>query len=237
MSCPSRNGRAARQAQAAHESLDPFLVPFNLNGETLMHRLFLILAMACLLSGPALAQTQESQADHEALRKLKAELTAAVNNRDYAAMQRHMHQPFMATVITQNHFTDVDQLKDYFESLYTRDFLRMKNISVAAEADELSQIFQGTFALTKGSTRDHYELADGRNFDMDGRWTAVSIKENGEWRVLAVHAGTNFLDNPVLNAIEKSVVWFGLGGAAGGLLVGFVAGWFLKRARGGKSAA
>jgi ketosteroid isomerase-like protein len=202
-----------------------------------MSRFLLALVLALLFAVPGFADTSGNQADHDALRKLKADLSAAVNSRDYAAMRKHMHQPFMATVITQDNFTDIDKLKDYFESLYTRDFLRMKNISIAAEADDLSQIYQGTFALTKGSTKEHYELADGRSFDMDGRWTAVSIKEDGEWKVLAVHAGTNFLDNPVLNAIEKSVVWFGAGGAAGGLLIGFVAGWFLRRARGGKSAA
>lgn len=202
-----------------------------------MPRFLLALVLALLFAVPGFADTSENQADHDALRKLKADLSAAVNSRDYAAMQKHMHQPFMATVITQDSFTDLGKLKDYFESLYTRDFLRMKNISIAAEADDLSQIYQGTFALTKGSTKEHYELADGRNFDMDGRWTAVSIKDNGEWKVLAVHAGTNFLDNPVLNAIEKSVVWFGVGGAAGGLLIGFVAGWLLRRAREGKSAA
>jgi hypothetical protein len=80
-------------------------------------------------------------------------------------------------------------------------------------------------------------MADGRSFDVDGRWTAVSIKDNGEWKLLAVHTGTNFLDNPVLNAIEKSVVWFALGGAAGGLLVGFVAGRLFRRGRAEKSAA
>lgn len=202
-----------------------------------MSRFLLALVLALLFVVPSLADTSENQADHDALRTLKASLSAAVNSRDYATMQRHMHQPFMATVITQDSFTDMGKLKDYFDSLYTRDFLRMKNISIAAEADDLSQIYQGTFALTKGSTKEHYELTDGRSFDMDGRWTAVSIKKDGEWKVLAVHAGTNFLDNPVLNAIEKSVVWFGVGGAAGGLLIGFVAGWFLRRAREGRRGA
>jgi ketosteroid isomerase-like protein len=202
-----------------------------------MARFPLALLLALLLVAPGFADALENQADHDALRKLKADLSAAVNGRDYAAMQKSMHQPFMATVITQNSFTDFGTLKDYFEDLYARDFLRVKNISIAAEADELSQIYQGTFAVNKGSTKEHYELADGRSFDMDGRWTAVSIKEDGQWKVLAVHTGTNFLDNPVLNAIEKSVIWFGVGGVATGLLVGFMAGWMLRRAREGKRDA
>jgi len=194
-----------------------------------MIRRLLVLLTTLLFSLPVFAVTPENQAEHDALRKLKADLTAAINTRDYAAMQANLHQPFMATVITQDSFSDFDKLKDYFDSLYTRDTLRVKSISVAAEADELSQIFQGTFALTKGSTKEHYKMADGRDFDVDGRWTAISLKEDGKWKVLAVHTGTNFLDNPVLNAIEKSVIWFGLGGLLIGLTAGFLAGRRLKR--------
>ena len=73
-----------------------------------------------------------------------------------------------------------------------------------AEADELAQIYTGTFAVARGSTKERYELADGRGFDMQGRWTATAIKEDGQWKVLAIHTGTNFLDNPVINAIERN---------------------------------
>jgi ketosteroid isomerase-like protein len=202
-----------------------------------MSRLSLALLLSLLFSVPSFADNSGTQADHDALRKLKADITVAANKRDYAAMQKVLHQPFMTTLITQDSFTDFSKLKDYFEGLYTRDSLRMKNVSIAADADELSQIYQGTFALTKGSTKEHYELTDGRSFDLNGRWTSVSIKDNGEWKLLAVHTGTNFLDNPVLNAIEKSVVWIGVVGAAGGLIVGFLAGWFVRKSRAGKSAA
>jgi ketosteroid isomerase-like protein len=171
-----------------------------------MSRLSLALVLSILLAPPSFASTQENQADHDALRKLKADAVTAVNTRDYAAMQKFMHQPFMATLVTQDSFTDSGKLKDYFESLYTRDSLRMKEVSIAAEADELSQIYQGTFAVNKGSTKEHYVLADGRSFDLDGRWTAVSIKDNGEWKLLAVHTG----DNPILLRLDlKSGHGFG----------------------------
>ena len=193
---------------------------------------FSLACLLCLLAlTPALAQTAGTPADHEALRKLKAEATEAVNKRDYAAAQKLLHQPFMATLVTQDSFSSFDRLKAYFENLYTRDFLRMKQLTIAAEADDLSQIYEGVFSINKGATKEHYEMADGRAFDMDGRWTAVSIKEKDEWKLLAVHTGVSFLDNPVLTAIEKSVVWFAAGGLGVGLLAGFGAGWLLKRRR------
>ncbi len=191
------------------------------------------IVVSMLLCGQAFAQQDAgTEADHTALRTLKEQAVKAVNTRDYDLARSLLREPFMATVITQDSFTDFEKLKTYFEGLYTRSFLRMKSITMSAEADELSQIYTGTFALTRGSTKERYELADGRAFDMDGRWTAVSMKENGAWKVVAVHTGTNFLDNPVLAAIQGSVTKFGAGGLALGLLIGFIAGWLVTRRRG-----
>jgi ketosteroid isomerase-like protein len=190
------------------------------------------LALLLFLTTAAAAQTTGTTEDHDALRKLKADITEAVNKRDYPKAESLLHQPFMATLVTQDSFTAFDKVKAYFENLYTRDFLKMKKVSISAEADDYSQIFQGTFAVNKGSTKEHYELADGRMFDMNGRWTAVTMKENGQWKLVAVHMGTNFLDNPVLSAVENSIKWLVAAAAALGLAAGFLAGWFVKRARG-----
>jgi hypothetical protein len=56
----------------------------------------------------------------------------------------------------------------------------------------MAQIYTATFAVARGSTKERYELADGRGFDFDGRWTATAIRDNGQWKVLAVHAGQIF---------------------------------------------
>jgi hypothetical protein len=74
-------------------------------------------------------------------------------------------------------------------------------------------------------------MADGRAFDMRGRWTATAVKDGGTWKVLAIHTGTNFLDNPVLTAAEKSTAYFGAGGLAIGAVIGFLVGFFLRRRR------
>lgn len=196
-----------------------------------MQRPLLALALVLALAGAASAQPAGTAADHEALRKLKAEATEALNKRDYVAAERLLAKPFAATTITQDSFTDFAKLKTWFEGLYSRDFLRLKSMTLAAEADELSAIHTGTFALTRGSTRERYEMADGRVFDLNGRWTAVSIKDGNDWKLLGIHTGVNFLDNPVVAAIEKSLMWFGLGGGVIGLILGFAGGWFMRRPR------
>ncbi len=193
-----------------------------------IHIALLLAAVAC----GAHAQADEHAADHDALRKLKSNLEQAISKPDFEAAGQLFHQPFMATVVTQESFTELSAMKAYYDALFTRNFLRMKSVSITADADELSRIYTGTFALTRGSTKERYELADGRAFDMKGRWTAISLKEpDGNWKVLGIHLGTNFLDNPVLSAVERNVLWFGAGGVGLGLLGGFGGGWLFWRRR------
>ena len=197
-----------------------------------MNRSHLVAFVLAATASVAFAQVPDHAADHDALRKLKGDLEQAVSKRDFEAVKSLFDQPFMATVVTQESFTDMGPLKAYYDSLFTRDLLRMKEVSIKAEADELSKIYTGTFATTRGSTTERYVLDDGRAFDMKGRWTAVSIKgADGSWKVLSIHMGANFLDNPVLNAIEKNTLWVGAGSVGLGLLIGFAGGWFARRAR------
>jgi ketosteroid isomerase-like protein len=191
----------------------------------------ILLAAAVLIFAVFNIPSHAADADEQqALRQLKDTLAQAVSTQDFAAAQKVMHQPFMATVITQEHFTDLGALKSYFDGLYTRDFLRIKKMSIRPEVDGASQIFTGTIALNKGATTERYEMADGRSFDLKGRWTAVSVKESdGNWRLMGFHSGVNFLDNPVLSAIESSVLWTAAGAGVLGLLLGLVGGWLLKR--------
>jgi ketosteroid isomerase-like protein len=186
---------------------------------------------ALLASRAALAQEPPLAADHDALRKIKADVLSAINTRNLRGMDAVLHKPFMVTLVTQDSFTDTGALQAYYDGLFTRKLLRMSKVNIEAEADELSQIQTGTFAVARGTTRELYELADGRRFDMRGRWTATAVKEDGQWKLVAIHSGTNFLDNPVLTAVEKSTASFGAGGLGLGLVVGSLLGFFAGRRR------
>ena len=46
---------------------------------------------------------------------------------------------------------------------------------------------------------------------------------DGQWRILSLHIGTNFLDNPILDKAESALMTF----AGGGLVAGLVLGWLI----------
>jgi hypothetical protein len=197
-----------------------------------MKLLALAIALCVMLLGrPLLAQNVSQAADHEALRKLKTDVITAINTRNVQSMDTLLHKPFMSTLITQDSFTDIERLKAYFDGLFTRPVLRINKITMEAEPDEQAQIYTGTFAVARGGTKEVYELGDGRTYTIPGRWTATTIKDNGQWKVLAVHTGVNFIDNPVMTAVEKSTLYFGAGGIALGAVIGFLLGFFIRRKR------
>ena len=197
-----------------------------------MKLLALAIALCVMLLGrPLLAQNASQAADHEALRKLKTDVITAINTRNVQSMDTLLHKPFMSTLITQDSFTDIDRLKAYFDDLFTRSVLRINKITMEAEPDEQAQIYTGTFAVARGGTKEVYELGDGRTYTIPGRWTATTIKDNGQWKVLAVHTGVNFIDNPVMTAVEKSTLYFGAGGVALGAVIGFLLGFLIRRKR------
>lgn len=187
--------------------------------------------LACLVATPALALDPDpgTEAQHEALRALKDALVETVNTQDFDRLATLTNTPFTATVVTQDHFTDLEAAQAFFDGLFTRKLLRIDSIAFEAEADALSTIYTGTVAVTTGTTVETYALADGRTFDIDGRWTALTVEEPDGWKLAAFHSGTNLLDNPVLAAAGASVTRVAAIVGAVALVLGLVAGWIVGR--------
>src|SRR5262249_57776386 len=101
--------------------------------------------------------------------------------------------------------------------------------------DDLTELpADKTWGIVRGSAIETYTLADGRVYPMPTRWTATVAKEpDGHWRLRAIHFGTNFLDNPILDEAKRKAKQYTAAGSIGGLVVGMFAGWIIGRRRRG----
>lgn len=178
------------------------------------------------LNEQASASGVKHQLIHQELRSLLQGIEDAINTQQYADLKQYFTDNLHVTTINQNVITTPDGIDAYFKEWFGEGGY-LKKLEIKLNADHLTQLYgdpeHPSWGLVYGSGVENYQLVDGRNLDMKTRWTATVIKgEDGKWRILALHIGTNFYDNPIYHAVEKSTQYF----AAGGLLVGLLLGVF-----------
>ena len=66
-------------------------------------------------------------------------------------------------------------------------------------------------------------------FELENRWTATLVKEDGAWKIAAYHVSGNIADNPLLSIAKQSVYWVGGLCLAIGVVVGSLGTVFLRR--------
>jgi len=190
-----------------------------------------LLVIAVLLScAPLLAAQESDEAIHEELRALLSGIETAVNSEQYGDLGQYFHHAVHITTINQEVITSNDDIEPYFERWFGEGGY-LKTLRMGLEADALTEFYADkTFGVVRGSGKEDYVLSDKRFFPMETRWTAtVSKDSDGQWRILSLHIGTNFLDNPILSMAENSAKYFAAGGAAVGLLLGLAFGFMWGR--------
>lgn len=178
-----------------------------------------------LLNGTfAFGAEEPDHAIHEELRGLLRGIEQAVNTEKYDDLAQYFHEKMRLTTINQEVIFARSEIVPYFRKWFGPGGF-LKKLQMSLNADALTEFYgEKTFGVVRGSGNENYVLADGRYFEMKTRWTATVIKDtDGKWRILALHIGTNFLDNPILAKAEGALIYF----AAGGVVVGLVIGWLI----------
>lgn len=177
-------------------------------------------ALLFLMAFSAPAQDQ----DREQLRGLLEKTRDAINSGQFADLNPLFHNTFSATMINQDLATSRDELQAFFKKWFKGDGAIVKKLTMNPVADAPTKIYDDRFGVARGSNTEVYELTNGKTYTFKTRWTATMIKDQGTWKILAIHNGTNFLDNPLLEAAEGSVYYFGGGGLVIGLILGVLIG-------------
>ncbi len=185
------------------------------------------------VDAPSAAGDSAQQAIHQELRALLQGIETAINTQKYADLAQYFDEKLHVTTINQNVITTPAGIDAYFKEWFGEGGY-LKKLDIKLNADALTQLYgdaqNPSWGLVYGDGVEQYQLADGRNLDMKTRWTATVTKgEDGKWRILALHIGANFYDNPIYHAVEKSRQYFAAGGLVVGLLLGALGMAFLRR--------
>ena len=196
-----------------------------------------LLVIACMLiSSASFATTEESNhAIHEELRGLLQGIETAINTEKYRDLKQYFDEKLKVTTINQNVITTPEGIDAYFKEWFGQGGY-LKKLEIKLTPDALTELYgdpaNPSWGLVYGSGVENYQLSDGRFLPMKTRWTATVVKGvDGKWRILALHIGANFYDNPIFAAVKDSTKYYAAGGLAVGLLLGALGLVFIRRKR------
>ncbi len=197
-----------------------------------MFRLLFIVFVFLGGAGLSANVNEPDQAIHNELRQLLKGLEEAVNSQQYANLHQYLHKDMRITMSNQEVLFSYDDVDRFFQFWFGPEGY-LKRVEMKLTADAQTELYADkTMGIVRGSGVENTYLSDNRFFPMKTRWTATVIKDDdGKWRILSLHIGVDFLDNPVLNMVEESSRYFVLAGALAGLLAGLLAGFLLWRKR------
>ena len=191
--------------------------------------LLMILALAGAI--PGLAQDDSHKADHIALRALREKVVAAINQQDVKALSGCFAKEFAFTTVTQETLTSEAQAQAFFDKLFRSEHALVTSMRTEPTADSLTRFIDANTGICYGSTKDTYTMKGGRVVDMNLRWSATVVREDGAWKIALAHVGTDFIRNPVTEGLSGLAKKLGIGCGIAGLILGFLLGRILGRKR------
>jgi uncharacterized protein (TIGR02246 family) len=189
------------------------------------------LALAALLVLPAVhASAQAAPADvHDELRKLRDEMTAAIERGDIGAVLAHLHPDVVFTPMDGRVCRGPAEVRAYFERMMKGPDRVVKAIDIDMTVDRLTDLYGAArdTGIAYGSADDRYTLSNGLAFRLHTRWTCSLVRQDGRWLITSFQTSPNLFDNPLLNRAKQAAWW------AGGIaaLLGLIAGFLLGRRR------
>jgi ketosteroid isomerase-like protein len=177
----------------------------------------------------AFAAEDNREADHVALRALRDKVATAIDKQDIKALASCFAKDFAFTTVDQTVVTSEAQLQEYFDRMFRSKDALVASMKTEPTANILTRFVDANTGVCYGSTKDTYTMRSGKVIEMNVRWSATVVKENGEWKIALAHAGTDFLANPVLDGMKQFTKTVGFLAGLGGILVGFLLSRVLSR--------
>ena len=166
----------------------------------------------------------ERREDRQTLRAALAEVTAAVNRKDWSALDRWVDPNVVITMIDQSALHGREDLQGYIEAKLGRFSSILADLQVEPVPDAPA-VFYGDTAIATLTSADRFIFRNGKEFLVQNKYTATLVKQDGAWKLVALHGGTNAFNNPISYQAQNLMA----GGIAAAGVGGVLLGWLLSR--------
>ncbi len=162
---------------------------------------------------------------HEELRTLRKGLVEAIQKNDVDALLTYLDPDVVVTWQNGEVSRKPDGVKAYYDRMMKGPGRIVESITIDPTVDDLAHLY-GDTAVSTGTSKDHYHLADGKDLNLLTHWTAAAVRKDGKWKIAAFHASVDMFDNAVLRLAITRVAWWAGGIAA---VVGIIVGLIVAR--------
>ena len=161
--------------------------------------------------------------DRQALRVLLDQMEKGISTLDIEALLKLMHPQGVVTWQNAEVSRGHEQIRAYYVRMIKGAAPIVKNYSTKASLGGPA-VFYSDSAIAYGTTVETYELTEGLKFTLNANWSTTVVKQDGQWKVAALHFSANLFDNPMLKNAERMIWLAGIAAFAAGLIVawGFV---------------
>jgi uncharacterized protein (TIGR02246 family) len=195
-----------------------------LSGALVLVVLIFLVPDARAATAPPLDPTGGRVKDREQLRTLLDQMEHAISTVDIDAALKLMHP--QAIVVWQNAEVSRghEQIRAYHDRMVKGAAPIVTKFSTKATLGGPA-VFYADSAVAYGTAVDTFELSEGLKFTLNSNWSTTAVKQDGHWKVAALHFSTDLFDNPLLNN-AKRMMW--VAGAVA-FVVGLIVALLLSR--------
>lgn len=161
--------------------------------------------------------------DRQALRAALAAVKEAINHRQWSALDRWISPDAVITMIDQSTLHGRMDLQQYIEAKLGQFSSVLSDLKVDPIPDAPA-VFYGDTAIATMTSADRFIFRNGKEFLVQNRYTAVLVKGDGGWQLVALHGGANAFNNPISYQSQNLLLGGAVLAGVGGLIAGYIAG-------------
>ena len=176
---------------------------------------------AAALGGAATTARADEEADHEALRGLKATYERALNEDKLELLKPHLAEGFTGVMMTSEPVAGFEALQAYWVKM--KAMIGAGGKYTTTLSPERSWI-QGDVAVARGTAEERILAGSGREYRIETQWTALCVKRDGRWQILRAHGSMDPLGNEFVKTGLREIA---LASGGGMFVIGALAGGFL----------
>lgn len=158
---------------------------------------------------PASADSPAADGDkatHEQLIAIREAIVKSVNEQDVDGLIEHIHPDVVVVwqnaVISRGH----EGVRTYYKEALGGPEAVLESFTVEPKVQELTILHGDDTGIAYGTILCHFKFKGGRQFDLNGPWSATLVKNEGDWTIASFHASAGLFDNPLLLAAQAWLI-------------------------------